>query len=155
MDEGEVKPDNNQITSTSLERYFLALYLFQDEISHQVLKFLNLDDFEDREAGNFWKALRDIIGTSKTVTLKKILNKLPKDFGEFVDELYLVNISPVFSDRELWMSEIAKIANRIKRAMIKRKLAQMSHEIKRAEGEHNSKQLIVLSKKFDALSKNL
>ena len=145
----------DQKESTGLEKYFLSLFLFQDEVSYQVLRFLSPSDFEDIVASSFWQTLRDIIGTSKTIALKKVINKIPKRFSEFVDTLYLVNISPVFSDRELWVSELVKIAGRIKRKMIKKKLFKISQDIKLAEKESDAKKIAILTKRFDNLSKNL
>ena len=145
----------DQKESTGLEKYFLSLFLFQDEVSYQVLRFLSPSDFEDIVASSFWQTLRDIIGASKTIVLKKVINKIPKRFSEFVDTLYLVNISPVFSDRELWVSELVKIAGRIKRKMIKKKLFKISQDIKLAEKESDAKKIAILTKRFDNLSKNL
>ena len=151
----DINPEDSQKTPAIVEKYFLALYLFQDEVSHQVLKSLSPEDFKDSQAASFWEWLRDIIGTPKTVSLKKVMGKLPTEFSKFVDELYLINISPIFSDRELWANEIVKIAGRVKQAAIKNKLAQISEEIKQAEAQSDSKQLIILTKKFDVMSKNL
>ena len=69
--------------------------------------------------------------------------------------MYLVNISPVFADREIWAGELAKIANRIKKAAIKRKLVEISEEIKSAEKKKEFKRIESLTKKFDEMSKNL
>ncbi|OGD82875.1 hypothetical protein A2165_01580, partial [Candidatus Curtissbacteria bacterium RBG_13_40_7] len=143
---------NKQI---NLDRYFLALFLIQDEISQQVLNLLNASDFEEDTAGSFWKMVRDIMKTSRKSTVSRILSKVPKQFSEFVDDLYLININPVFNDREIWGAEIVKIAKRIKREAIKRKLTDISKAIKRAEKEKDIKLLKLLSGKFDQMSKNL
>ena len=141
--------------SDDVERFFLALYIFQDEISKQALKFLSPDDFKSTDARVFWKWLRDIIVTLNSPTVKKVIKRVPARFKDFVDDLYLVNISPVFADREIWASELAKIANRIKKAAIKRKLIEISEEIKSAEKRKEPKRIESLTKKFDEMSKNL
>jgi len=138
-----------------VERFFLALYIFQDEISKQALRFLLPDDFESTEARVLWKWLRDIIVTLNSPTVKKVIGRAPARFKDFVDDLYLVNISPVFADREIWAGELAKIANRIKKAAIKRKLVEISEEIKSAERSKEPKRIESLTKKFDEMSKTL
>ena len=138
-----------------VERFFLALYIFQDEISKQALRFLLPDDFESTEARVLWKWLRDIIVTLNSPTVKKVIGRAPARFKDFVDDLYLVNISPVFADREIWANELAKIANRIKKAAIKRKLVEISEEIKSAEKKREPKRIESLTKKFDEMSKTL
>ena len=141
--------------SDDVERFFLALYIFQDEISKQALKFLSPDDFKSTDARVFWKWLRDIIVTLNSPTVKKVIGRAPARFKDFVDDLYLVNISPVFADREIWAGELAKIANRIKKAAIKRKLVEISEEIKSAERSKEPKRIESLTKKFDEMSKTL
>ena len=139
----------------NLEKYFLALFMFQDDISTQALKFVKPEDFEDKKSAELWKALNAIIGTSKKPTVAIALKKLPNDLSEYLDELFLLNLSPVFADREIWAGEVAKIASRIRKAAIKRKLAQISSYIKEAEKTKNMKKIEKLSKSFDTLSKDL
>ena len=141
--------------SLDIEKYFAALYLFQDEIYKQALNFVKPKDFANSEVQDFWKWLRDIIGNLKQPTTKKVIDKVPGNFKEFVDDLYLVNISPVFADREIWAHELAKIANRIKKAAIARKLAGISREIKDAQAKKEIKRIETLTKKFDQMSKTL
>ena len=119
------------------------------------MNFVKPKDFANSEVQDFWKWLRDIIGNLKQPTTKKVIDKVPGNFKEFVDDLYLVNISPVFADREIWAHELAKIANRIKKAAIARKLAGISREIKDAQAKKEIKRIETLTKKFDQMSKTL
>ena len=138
-----------------VEKYFLALFFFQDEISKQALGFVKFSDFEDENAADTWKALNDIITHSKKTSIKEVVNKLPKKLESYVDKVFLVNISPVFSDRELWMGEVAKMAIRIRKASIKRKLEDISNSIKEAEKLKDTKKIETLTKRFDDMSKTL
>lgn len=141
--------------SVNAEKYFLALFLFPSDVYKQALDFVKPSDFANKTANDFWKWLRDIIATQKAPAIKKLVSKVPGKFKEFVDDLYLVNISPVFADREIWALELAKIASRIKKSAIKRRLFQISGEIKIAESKNEQKKIEILSKKFDEMSKHL
>jgi len=136
-----------------LEEYFLALFLFGEEAEGRTIKFLKPSDFSNNQLANFWKWLRDIIKASGATSFSKILKKLPKNFTKFVNDLYLVNISPAFGERQLWAAEVAKVAVRLKQASLKRQLQQISKSIKIAESKKNTKQVDALTKRFNDLVK--
>ncbi len=153
----------------TLEKYFLALLVYGDNLEPDVLRLLATDDFADSSARDFFVWLHDIISASKKgsvksssqkvsnrqKSLKNLLNKLPGDLDGFVDDLFLVAISPALSDRELWMSELKKVADRIKHISLKKKLGELSRDIKLAESHADTKKAAILSRKFDELSKTL
>ncbi len=151
----EITPSQSLSKSLDVEKYFLALIFFQDEASKQVISFLKDSDFGDDNVRAFWKWAREAIGRLKNPKIKQILVKLPSKFSKLVDELYLVNISPVFADRELWAAEIAKIAGRVKKNSFKRKLAAVSREIRQAEREKKLDKIEKLTRKFDEMSKSI
>lgn len=138
-----------------VEKYFLALILFPDEISKQAFSFLKPGDFGEEQLVSFWKWLGDIIKNSKTSKVKQVLDKLPKEFSNLVDDLFLVNISPVFAEKEMWAAEIAKIAGRIRKDSLKRKLAEISRAIEEAEHSKDLRKIERLTKKFDEMSKSI
>ncbi len=153
----------------SLERYFLALLVSGDSLETEVLGFLNNDDFSDTRAKTFFIWLHDIItapkrrkgkqSTKKTLLSQKslavLLRKLPSDLASFVDDLFLLNISPALSDKDLWTSEVKGVSGRIKRIALKRKLGELSHDIKIAEARSDVREAAILTKKFSELSKTL
>ena len=141
--------------SIDLEEYFLALFISQEEPEFELVKILAVDDFQNEQSRAFWKWLRDIIKTSKTKSFKKLLIKLPKNLGGFVDNLYLVNISPTFGDKESWGGELVKISKRIKEAAFKRKLKDISELLKSAQVKSDQKKIAILTKKFDEISSQL
>lgn len=153
----------------TLEKYFLALLVYGDNLEPDVLRLLAASDFADSSAQDFFAWLHDIISASKKgsvkgssqkvsnrqKSLKNLLGKLPGDLDGFVDDLFLVAISPALSDRELWMSELKKVADRIKHISLKKKLGELSRDIKLAESHADVKKAAILSRKFDELSKTL
>ncbi|OGE09245.1 DNA primase [Candidatus Curtissbacteria bacterium RIFCSPLOWO2_01_FULL_42_26] len=151
--------------ASGFEHYFLALLLTGDKIPTKIADFLKVDDFSGRECAAFWAWLRDIIKprargvkegkSNKSISVKGLESKWPKNLNKFVDDLYLANLSPVFADEEIWAGEIVKIAERIKRESLKRQMVKISGRIKEAERKADEAQLEALYKKFDALSRNI
>jgi len=93
--------------------------------------------------------------SSKTGNLETLSKKLPRDLAGFVDHLFLTNINPAFSERELWVLEIVKIAESLKRMSIKRKLAGISGHLRQAQSAGDQVQIAILAKKFDKVSNQL
>lgn len=144
----------------SSEEYFLALFISQDEILTPAAFDLAPRDFEKSQARDFWQWISDIIKASKSksagaLSLKKILKKLPATLSQFVDDLYLVNISPLFSERELWAEELSKVAGRIKVASWRRRLVKISKAIGQAQKQADNNLVLRLTKQFDQVSKYL
>ena len=131
------------------------MFLAGDDILKSVYEILSEEDFENEAAGAFWGKIRDIISASKPKKVSGILVKIPTQYKEFIDRLYFIDISPSFSDKELWAQEIIKIAGRIKRAALARGLSKISQELSEAQRKGEDKKVGVLSEKFDELSKSL
>lgn len=152
--ESSISPQNFK-SAIGLEEYFLALYISRDDVfSPRDIPVLPAD-FENKEAAHFWKWARDIIKSAKSQNFKKLLAKLPKELTGFVDNLYLVSISPAFSEKEPWVQELVKIAKRIKQRSLKRQLMTIAQELAIAQGKNANSSLASLTKKFDKLTKNL
>lgn len=148
--------DKKVASNTSvIENYFLALFLFSDEIIETIVKRLEPADFEGEEAKRFWQAVRDIMNHSKPKRTAKLLYLIPKELSSFVDSLYLININPGFLDREPWAQEILKVGARIKKAAISRSLFGISTLLKEAQSLHNDDKIEILTKKFNKLSETL
>lgn len=138
-----------------LEEYFLALFLAGDAVYDAICQQLAPEDFENEEARRFWGIVRDIISSSKPKQTGKLLAEVPKEFSNFIDQMYLININPEFMEREAWAGEISKVATRIKKASIGRMQFRLSTLLKEAQKEHNERRIEQLSKKFDKLSQKL
>jgi len=138
-----------------LDDYFLALFLAGNEVLSKVISKLNVDDFENDDARGFWKAVRDIISDSKPVKTADLLSLLPKEFAKFVDRLYFINISPSVLEKDRWVEEILKVADRIKKKSLSRKMRGISEELKVAQEDKDEAKLKLLSKKFDTISRQL
>ena len=113
------------------------------------------EDFEKEDAQKFWRWIGDIMKTSKTNSQETLFKKLPRDLAGFVDHLFLININPAFSERELWGLEIVKIAESLKRMSIKRKLSDISINLRKAQSAGDQAQIATLAKKFDKVSNML
>ena len=146
---------NSKKPQISKEDYFLALFVLPKEIDAKILSMLAPEDFEKDDAQKFWKWTRDIMKTSKTGNLDTLIKKLPRDLAGFVDHLFLININPAFSERELWVLEIVKIAESLRRMSIKRKLADISGHLRQAQSAGDQAQIATLAKKFDKVSEKL
>lgn len=151
------KPSGKSSNNLGLEEYFLALFILQDVPIASLVSELDPSDFEGEQARMFWKWVRDIIKTSLRAhkSLKKLFLRLPKELGGFVDNLYLVNVNPAFLEKEVGISELMKVAGRIKQLSFKRQMAAISEKIKFAQKNQDEKKLDILAKQFDQLSKNL
>lgn len=147
--------DSGTKVGLTLEENFLALILLADQISKAFLEKLSEADFEKKEASRFWGWLRDTIRASKTRNTDKLLANLPKDLIGFVDNLYLVNVGGEFIDQDDLEKELVKISDRIKGNSLKRKLAEISAKIKKAEEGADTRTLDALSLEFNKISKNL
>ena len=151
---------SQNIKSTiGLEEYFLALFISYDDLkSWPDLKVLPLD-FENEAAGRFWKWLSAIIKFArrrqKSQNFAKLSKKLPKELTGFVDNLYLINISPAFGEKEAWGEELIKLAKRIKQRSLKRQLSLISQKLKLAQTKKDNRQVAILTKNFDKLARNL
>ena len=139
----------------SQEDYFLALLVFADEIIDDIVGELAPNDFLGESARSLFSWLRDIIVRSKVRTVTKLLRHLPRDLSAYVDELYLVNIGPDFSDRELWAAEAVKTAKMLKRASLRRELVLMSAKLKEAEGHHDERAVNKLLLRFAKVSEEI
>ncbi len=146
---------NPSYPAISSEKYFLALLIMQDEVENRAISLLSEADFEHESAAKFWKWLGDIIKVSKSKSLSVLFKKLPEDLGEFVDTLYLINVSPIFGEKESWAAELVKIAGRIKRASLKRQLSTISSQLKTAQEKSDRGQIALLTRRFDQISKSL
>jgi len=147
--------ENGQKQKLSPEEYFLALLISQDQIEKGPLGLVSSFDFESDKAREFWRWLGDIIRSSKPKSFKKLLSRLPKNLSSFVDELYLINISSAFGDKELWAEELVKITKRIKQQSFRRKLSAISGELKDAQEKSDNRRIKILTKRFDQTSKYL
>ena len=154
--QGEVQAASG---ATNLEEYFLALFIWQDEILTSNNWDLTEGDFSDLACCDFWKATSAIIKASKkakkTLSAKHLIKRLSEKFSAFVDNLYLVNVSPDFAEKELWGEEIAKVARRIKVASLKRQLEEISSKIKTAEVSLRANEVKKLTEEFDKCAKYL
>ena len=145
-------PDKGRLTT---QEYFLALLVSQDEIPHEVLSNVSVDDFESSEAKRFWKYFNDIIKHSRERKISRILKKLPADLSGFVDNLYLVNLGPDFSQKQLWGQEIVKVAKTLRRESLRRKLAQISDKLEEVQAQANGRRMNLLLRQFNKISQNI
>jgi len=143
---------NSKKGQITKEDYFLALFVLPKEIEKKILSMLAPEDFETDDAQKLWRWLHDIIKTSKSDNLETLFKKLPDSLAGFVDHLFLININPAFSERELWVLEIVKIAESLKRLSIKRKLADISGHLRQAQSAGDQAQIAIFVKKFDKVS---
>lgn len=138
-----------------IEEYFLALFLVGEQVLLGLVEKLDPADFESENAKRFWEAVHAIMKRSKPKLTLKLLGSMPKELSAFIDQLYLVNIKGEFSDQEAWAGEILKLADRIKKDAIKRKLFRISGLLKEAQSRDNEREVDLLSQKFDKLSQML
>src|SRR3989344_2627047 len=153
----EPSPQSSQnLKSTvGLEEYFLALFISSDDLkSWPILKVLPFD-FENEAAGRFWKWLSAIIKFAQSQNFAKLSKKLPKELTDFVDNLYLINISLAFAEQEAWLEELIKLAKRIRQKSLKRQLSAISQKLKLAQTKKDNRQVAILTKNFDKLARNL
>src|SRR3989344_4986546 len=147
----------------SLEEYFLALVIYAEKVPKKIIEFLAREDFANEHCRALFDFMRSaIISTSKrrgkthkAPSISQIVSKAPKSLEEFVNNLYLVNLSPTFSDNEIWAGELVKIAERIKRQSLRRQLAKVSFKIKKAEIEKNEKVVKKLTFEFGQISRQV
>lgn len=165
-----ITPDSGTAVAGKLtqEEYFLALLLFHDEILQDIISMVSVDDFVKEEARSLFLWIRDRIknsplrsakqsfaGRAKFLTFSSLLKHLPKDLSGFVDGLYLVNIAPDFSEKELWANEAIKTARMIKKTSLKRKLSQISKELAVVQEAKNEKEISKLLSKFAKVSEDV
>ena len=136
----------------TLEEYFLALLVFQEEVVEDILDQVSPQDFNQEQGKRFFKWLRDIIGHSKNKRLSRFLSKLPSDLGPFVDNLYLINISPDFGDKQLWAAEATKTAKLIRDKSLRRQQAIISSKLKEAQKSSDEAKVRTLLDQFDKIS---
>src|SRR3989344_3307457 len=141
--------------SNILEDYFLALFLAGDEVFHKVLAILEPQDFENRDAGAFWKAIRDIMSDLKPGKTGDLIKKIPEKFAKFIDHLYFINISPSVLEKEQWVLEMLKAAARIKKRSLGRQMKQVSGQLKEAQNDNKQEKIKSLMQKFDRLSRQI
>src|SRR3989338_5818980 len=146
----EPSPQSSQnLKSTvGLEEYFLALFISSDDLkSWPILKVLPFD-FENEAAGRFWKWLSAMIKFAQSQNFAKLSKKLPKELTDFVDNLYLINISLAFAEKEAWLEELIKLAKRIRQKSLKRQLSAISQKLKLAQTKKDNRQVAILTKNF-------
>ena len=80
------------------------------------------------------------------------MSKLPSDLGPFVDNLYLINISPDFGDKQLWAAEATKTAKLIRDKSLRRQQAIISSKLKEAQKSSDEAKVRTLLDQFDKIS---
>lgn len=150
---GRGKGEGGMVANTTMEDYFLALFLAGDKAVSRIVEMLDPDDFSGEAQRLFWKAVRDIMYHSKSESPTKIVRALPKDLSDFIDQLYLINISPAFSEKELWAEEAFKTAREIKIASLRRQQMAISVSLEEAQKKSDGKEVSRLTKKIDELLK--
>ncbi len=138
-----------------IEVFFLALLVLDDKIDASLFGVLAPEDFETKQCGAFWKAIRDIIGDSKFKSKRKVLETLPESFKSFVDDLYLLNLDREYLDDDLRRQEVLELAVRIREKSLKKQLNELSVEMHGAEKAEDWIEVDRLTRKFDSLSKKL
>lgn len=141
--------------SLSQEEYLLALVVGGETLFGEMIGLLAPSDFANAQAGRFWKFLGDIIKSSKARNTKQIMAKLPQELGEFIDNLYLVQVSPEILERDFLAREITKTAKMIRRDSLKRKLTEISGKLAEAELSKNQRQMAVLLRHFRQISEEI
>lgn len=152
VDEGKTGASTRLVTR---EKYFLALLLAQKEILGDVFKRVAAGDFLDETAGRLFKFLHDIIRRQKSSNRQTLLGNLPKDLAAYVDELFLVDLSSEFVEREKWAAELARVSRVIRRESLARQLAEISQKLSALQGKSHEKQVAVLLARFNKISENI
>lgn len=160
--EVDVTSESGEVKSGGLlaERYFLALFFSNKKVERQLATLVDVGDFSDSQSKELWRQVRAIIGSSpsgkaKSLDLATVLARVEVKLAPFIDELFLINISPAFADLEVWAAELIKVAARIREAALRRKLAEISKELSVAEKENQFKKIEMLSKSFKEISEKM
>lgn len=153
--ESQASGEGQADKSVSGEEYLLALVVLGETIVPEIIGLLEPGDFANSDAGRLWKFLGDIIKSSKVRKTSQIMARLPKDLSEFVDNLYLVQVSPEQLERDFLAREIIKTCKMVRRDSLKRKLSEISGKLKEAELSKNQRQMVVLLRHFNEISEEI
>ncbi len=142
-------------TPLTFEEYFLSLIVWFGEFETWMMALVSSKEMLHAESSKFWAWLCATMKHSKSRKFKILLTKLPKELSSFVDSLYLVNVNPTFSEKELLAVELKKIAFRIRKNYLKKRLSEISKDLKIYGEKGDTMQVETLKENFNTISKIL
>jgi len=141
------------------EAYFLALLLKTeiDTINYFADKMRN-SDFDNELNRNIFENLKEYISDRKTdLNIKTFVKTLDERSAELASELYLWDLERNinFDEKTEVIRELEKIKERLKKEYAKRKIKELTQELKLAEKEKNTEEVEKIVKKVKNLSEDL
>ncbi len=139
------------------EEYFISLLIKSDlDTMGQFLYKLKAKDFFNERNKEIFGTLKSYIDSKpREFDIKYFRDRLDDNYKEVILEMYLWDFGEITVDKDLFVSELDSAISRIEKNSIKRKLKELTEQIKLAELEKNAEAVKELSKKFARLSKKL
>ncbi|MFH1565629.1 MAG: DNA primase [bacterium] len=143
----------------SPQEYILALVIrAPKDIAQKTLYKLSSDDFTDIIANAVFVKLKEYLLNKERFLLKNFFLKLTKEEKVFVEKIHLLELpltDSIEESTDILDKEIRKIFDIINKETLRRKLHEVSREIKKAEKESDKKRIKELQEEFLVLSKKI
>jgi DNA primase len=141
----------------SPEEYFLSLLLKSDlDTMGRFMYKLTVGDFTKEPTQKIYQSLITYLDSKpKEFEIKYFEESLDDNLREQVREMYLWDFGKITDEADLLRSEIEATISRLEKESLRRKLKDLTEQIKLAELENDRSKVEKLSKKFNRLSKRL
>ncbi|MFH1295240.1 MAG: DNA primase [bacterium] len=147
----------NLNNAKSPQDYLLALILSQNALdkSKKILENLEPQDLGEKQAASIFEKMLDFLRQTKDLSVKSFIDSLTEQDLVKARELCLWDIGNLSQDEERFSKELRETVKRIAKESAKRKMAQLTYQIREAEKSGETKKVEQLMQEFKKLSKNL
>jgi len=141
----------------SPQDYLIALVLSQNTLDKykEILHNLEPDDLGNEQLADLYEKLLDFISGKKEISIKSFADTLLGQDLVKVRELSLWDIGDFSSREESFEKELKEAITRVLKESNKKKMSQITYEIKEAEKQNDTKKINDLMKEFRKLSDNI
>lgn len=150
--EGDIEP----FSKSSIENYFLALVFKADiDIASNFLYKLAREDFSDQGTQEIFSELKRYIKGKSSFDIAGFVDTIKSDFEVLVRELYMWDVGTLAEDPKKFNAELESVALRIKKVSAKRKISELTEQLRLAEAEKNLKVVRELTEEIKKYSTKL
>ncbi len=141
----------------SPQDYLLALILSQNALdkSKEILQNLKPYDLGENQSASIYQKLLDFLDKSGDLTVKKFVANLTEQDLVKTRELCLWDVGWISQGEAEFTKELQETVKRVLKESNKRKMAQLTYQIREAEKSSDAKKVELLMKEFKTLSESL
>ena len=128
----------------NIEEYLLALILQSDDVSlglESIINELNLNDLENLAVKKILQLLITYVKQHQQININQFAQTLPAEQVAVFDRLYLVDLSSLLGNPKTYRKELVNAVKAVKQSIYKKKIKNLTLQIKQAESENDENKL--------------